>query len=64
MITNLKRKKEYQVLVKWIGWEDPTWEAFCPFAEDSPEMVHKYLMDLDKKTDSLKSKYQKLSEEN
>lgn len=52
------------MLVKWIGWEDPTWEAFCPFAEDSPEMVHKYLMDLEKKTDSLKSKYQKLSEEN
>ena len=34
--------RSWQVLVKWDGYEEPTWEPLDRLAADVPEMLRKY----------------------
>ena len=36
------KKREIKLLVKWLGYNKPTYESFVQFAKDSPEMLEMY----------------------
>ena len=43
------RKQEVFIKVKWAGYDEPTWESFKQFAQDSPECIQKYFIKLQKR---------------
>ena len=47
------KKQIVLIKVKWSGYNETTWENFKFFAQDSPDCVQKYLINLDKKINIL-----------
>ena len=50
-------RSEVKILVKWKGYEDPTWENFTQFAQDSPELIKRYFISLDQKIQNLEQNH-------
>ena len=37
-VESLLQERKGQVLVKWLGWDEPTWEPIETIKEDVPEL--------------------------
>jgi hypothetical protein len=44
VVENLLESKDDKILVKWKGFEDPTWESIDSIREDVPKMLEDFLL--------------------
>lgn len=42
------KTNKIELEIKWVGYEETTWENFKEFAQDSPDLLHDYWMKQDK----------------
>ena len=45
IVSHRTRSKRLEVLVKWIGHDDPTWEPATTISEDVPDLIIDYAME-------------------